>query len=443
MSLNQPSIPIHQRNRQPSPVGDYNGHGVDEKYRTSRWYGGGGEITADDRARSFTINATFAVESEARVVNGVFDPSNTFLADYYREFRRCVIVIDQTVNDIYGANIRAYLNHHQLAHQVLSLRAWEEDKNPSTVDAILDFFRQNKVSRHEPVLVIGGGVLADTAGLAAALHHRRTPYVMIGTTLISAIDAGPSPRTCVNGDGFKNHMGAFHLPALTLIDRAFLRTVAPGHLRHGMAEVMKMAFVDDHALYQLIAEHGPRLLATQFATTENDELLSQIADEVIYRALKSYMSHEGSNPWEVHQARPHAYGHTWSPGYELPAGMLHGHAVSSGMSLGAVIASEMGWLDAGQRDAIIGLCSRLGLTVYHPVMTDFDLIHRAQVKMVEKRGGTLWAPLPKGTIGTCDYVEDVSASLLRSALSGLRDIAEDLPRRGQGVEMHLADLGMR
>lgn len=419
----------------PSLAGDLS------RYRTSRWYGGHGQITADDHCRCFSLRATLTVEAEVKVTDDVFARDNDLLGDFYAPYGRVCVVIDETVDQFYGQRLRGYFDARGLPCEVLSVRAWERDKGSGLVDRILAFFRTQRVSRHEAPLIIGGGVLSDTSGLAAALHHRRTPYVMIGTTIISAIDAGPSPRTCVNGDGFKNHMGAYHLPALTLVDRRFFRTLHPAHVRHGLAEILKMAFVDDVRLFELMRDHGERLLATQFATTDDDAALSAVADEVIYRALRSYMGHEGTNPWEVHQARPHAYGHTWSPGYELPAGLLHGHAVSSGMGLGASLAHELGWIDAADRDAIIDVMSRLGLAVYHPVMTDLDLLRDAQAKMVEKRGGTLWAPLPKGRIGVCDYAEDVSPALLSTAIERQRARASKLPRGGEGLEQHLADLG--
>ncbi len=417
-------------------------HQVDSRYRTSKWYGGSGEIVPHPADGAFSVRAQFTIESDVRVMHGVFEPHNAFLADYYREYGRCVMVVDQTVDELYGEGIRGYFDAHGLPHRSLVVRAWEVDKHQPLVDRIMHFFAEQRVSRHEPVLIVGGGVLADVGGLAAALSHRRTPYVMIGTTIISAIDAGPSPRTCVNGHRFKNRLGAFHMPVLTIADHSFFRTLHPAHLRHGMAEILKMAFIDDHALYTLLAAHGERLVETRFGTLVDDPALTAVADTVLYRALRSYLGHEGTNPWEVHQARPHAFGHTWSPGYELPAGLLHGHAVSSGMALGATMAAEMGWIDGGERDAIIELCSRLGLAVHHPVLGDFDLMLDAQAMMIEKRGGTLWAPLPKGAIGACDYAERVEPSLLKATLATQKRLTAGLPREGLGIQMHRSDLGM-
>ena len=86
----------------------------------------------------------------------------------------------------------------------------EVDKDISKVETILGELKQLGAARNEPILIVGGGVLADIAGFAAALYHRNTPYVMLNTSIVSGIDAGPSPRTCSDGYGYKNLFGAYH-----------------------------------------------------------------------------------------------------------------------------------------------------------------------------------------------------------------------------------------
>ncbi len=415
-----------------------------EKYRTSEWYSGQGEIAASGDNRSFEISATYTLKAEVKLVDGVFDPANLTLAEVYRRRGRCVAIVDQTVDELYGESLRRYFEEHEIPLKLLACRAWESDKTPETVHRLLQFLGKDgcDVSRNEPVLVVGGGVLSDVAGLACALQHRRTPYIMVGTTVVAAIDAGPSPRTCTNGSQFKNSIGAYHPPALTLVDRNFFGTLAMGHVRNGMAEIIKMAVTDDPVLFELMEQYGPRLLETHFATLEGDEQLAAIADEVIYRALFSYMKHEGTNMFETYQDRPHAYGHTWSPRFEPSAKLMHGHAVAIGMAFGASLAVEMNWLKSTERDRIINLCRSLGLSVYHPILEDMDLMFEGQKNMRRKRGeGGLWAPLPVG-IGSCDYAQEVSSGLLEAALENHKQLCFDLPDGGKGQEMYLRDLGL-
>lgn len=415
-----------------------------EKYRTSEWYTGGGEIVASGDNRSFEVSATYALKSRVELANSVFDSANPRLAQAYQQHARCVAIVDQTVNEIYGASIRSYFEHYEIPLELLACRAWESDKTPDTVHRLLRFLGKDgcDVSRSEPVLVVGGGVLSDVAGLACALHHRRTPYIMVGTTVVAAIDAGPSPRTCTNGVQFKNSLGAYHPPVLTLVDRGFFRTLATGHIRNGMAEIIKMAITDDSVLFELVEQYGPSLLETHFATLDDSNDLDDVADEVIYRSLFSYMKHEGTNMFETYQDRPHAYGHTWSPRFEPAAGLMHGHAVTIGMAFGASLAVNMGWLSAADRDRIVALCQSLGLSVYHPILEDTDLMIEAQKNMRRKRGdGGLWAALPTG-IGSCDYAQEVPSALLQAAIMSHRECCVALPNSGQGQDLYLSDLGL-
>lgn len=416
-----------------------------QKYRTSEWYTGQGEIAASGDSRSFSVSASYTLQAEVKLVRGVFDPENPILAEVYSRRGRCVAIVDRTVDELYGQQIRHYFQTHDIPLELLPCRAWESDKTPETVHRLLAFLGKDgcDVSRNEPVLVVGGGVLNDVAGLACALQHRRTPYICIGTTVVAAIDAGPSPRTCTNGTQFKNSIGVYHPPVLTLVDRQFFNTLDLGHIRNGMAEIVKMAVTDDPVLFELMEQHGARLLETHFATDEGcDAELQDIADEVIYRALFSYMKHEGTNMFETYQDRPHAYGHTWSPRFEPAAKLMHGHAVAIGMAFGASLAVELGWLEKAARDRILNLCRSVGLSVYHPILEDLELMLAGQKNMRRKRGeGGLWAPLPTA-IGACDYAQEVSSGTLQAAIAHHKDCCAAFPNHGAGQSMYLSDLGL-
>ncbi|MDE5119379.1 MAG: 3-dehydroquinate synthase, partial [Trichodesmium sp. St19_bin1] len=210
---------------------------------------------------------------------------------------------------------------------------------------------------------------------------------------------------------------------------------------NGMAEIIKMAVTDDRVLFELLEEYGQRLVETHFANFEADEELIKVADEVIYRALYSYMKHEGTNMFETYQDRPHAYGHTWSPRFEPVVKLMHGHAVSVGMSLGATLALEMGWITKDERNRIVALCSSMGLSVYHEIIEDTELMLQAQKNIRRKRGSGLWAPLPTG-IGSCSFAGEVPPDLLISAVEEHKHLCADFPDQGKGEEMYLSDLGL-
>ena len=104
-----------------------------EKYRTSEWYTGHGEIAARGDGRSFEILATYTLKGEVKLVDGVFDPNNQTLAEVYSRRGRCVAIIDRTVDELFGDSIRRYFEYHEIPLKLVSCRAWESDKTPETV----------------------------------------------------------------------------------------------------------------------------------------------------------------------------------------------------------------------------------------------------------------------------------------------------------------------
>ena len=128
-----------------------------EKYRTSEWYTGHGEIAASGDGCSFEISATYALKAEVKLVDGVFQPSNQTLANVYSRRGRCVAIVDKIVDELYGASLRHYFNYHGIPLKLLACRAWEVDKTPETAHRLLQFLGKDScdVSRNEPVLVVG------------------------------------------------------------------------------------------------------------------------------------------------------------------------------------------------------------------------------------------------------------------------------------------------
>ena len=204
-------------------------------------------------------------------------------------------VIDDKVEKLYGKALQGYFDKYQIELNKLVFSGNETNKDISTVENILVSLKKISVSRNEPVLVVGGGVITDLAGFATALYHRNTPYVMLCTSIVSGIDAGPSPRTCCDGFGYKNLYGAYHPPVLTLTDRCFFRTLHPGWLRHGIAEIVKMAVVKDKVLFSLLEQTSFALVWTKFGTEMDQfggdqEAFEAVCDLVIGKALEGYVT---------------------------------------------------------------------------------------------------------------------------------------------------------
>ena len=379
-----------------------------------------------------------------KVENNTLDPNNTILRDIYKSFKRCVCLVDQNVEENFSETISKYFSHHNIKLEKLVYRAMEIDKSYENVGKILGDFKQLGVSRNEPVLIMGGGVLADIGGFACALYHRNTPYVMLATSIVSGIDAGPSPRTCCDGHGYKNLFGAYHTPILCITDKSFYKTLEPGWLRHGVAEIIKMAVVKDINLFDALEEIGTDLLNSKFGTRnciKGDEI-DKGSDKILGLALKSYVASEYDNLYETHQCRPHAYGHTWSPGFEIKAGLLHGHAVSVGMGLGAYFSYVNKWITSEQMHRIFKLISKFELSLWHDILLDDECVWESQVKMIQKRGGNLSAPIPKGEIGKCGYLNEMTKENLFRYIREYQAVVAKYPREGKGIEPLCSDVGL-
>jgi len=185
------------------------------------------------------------------------------------------------------------------------------------------------------------------------------------------------------------------------------------------------------------------LIHTKFGTScpENIEFCRK-CDLIVGKAMHSYVRSEYGNLYETHQCRPHAYGHTWSPGYELPAGMLHGHAVATCMGFGGFLAMRCGFITTQQLERIMKLISNFELSLWHPIMNSADRLWGCNTKIIAKRGGHLCAPVPCAEIGSCGYIQELSFKQMETAIQEYRVLCESFPRNGLGVDAHCVDVGL-
>jgi 3-dehydroquinate synthase len=413
-------------------------------YPTSPYRKCAGHVVSNADYSAIDGVITSTVTTSIRVVDHVLNPSNALLRELYLPLGRCIAFIDSNVDEHFGEVIQTYFKHHAIDLHYKVHRAMEVDKDISKVETILGELKQLGAARNEPILIIGGGVLADIAGFAAALYHRNTPYVMLNTSIVSGIDAGPSPRTCSDGYGYKNLFGAYHAPILSITDRSFFKTLHPGWIRHGIAEIIKMGGVKDLALIELLEAAGPDLVRTAFGTvaTESGSEIDGLSKQILGLALKSYVESEYDNLYETHQCRPHAFGHTWSPGFEIASGMLHGHAVSVGMGFNGYLSYRMGWINDSEFKRLLAVIQLFDLSLWHDILLDFDIVWSAQQKMIEKRGGNLSAPMPKGRLGQCGYLNELSRADMEASILEYQAICQGYPRSGVGLEPLCTDVGL-
>jgi len=177
-------------------------------------------LATPDAATIESVMST-TITTTIKIARNVLDPSNSLLFDVYKPLGRCVAVVDDKVDKYFGADLDNYFAVNGIEFTKLVFSGNEVDKGIEDVERILVAMKKYRVGRHEPLLVVGGGVIADIAGFATSLYSRNTPYVMLCTSIVSGIDAGPSPRVCCNGFDYKNLYGSYHPPVLTITDMGF------------------------------------------------------------------------------------------------------------------------------------------------------------------------------------------------------------------------------
>jgi 3-dehydroquinate synthase len=391
-------------------------------------------FTATDTA--FHVEAQEKIEYTLRYADGAFAVGNTEIADSYRAFGRCLMVIDQSVYELYGEQVHAYFDHYEIKLSVFPVAIPETGKTLRTVERIVDAFGEFGLVRKEPVLVVGGGLTTDVAGFACSVFRRSTNYNRVPTTLIGLIDASVAIKVAVNHGKYKNRLGAFHASQNVILDFSFLKTLPHKEVRNGMAELIKISAVANIGIFELLEKYGPDLVATRFGHLDGTPELREIAHRVTYDAIHTMLSLEVPNLHEDDLDRVIAFGHTWSPLLELTPEVpfFHGHAISIDMAFSTTIAEQRGYISASDRDRIFWLMSRLGLSLNSPYLTP-DLLRRGTDSIIQTRDGLLRAAVPR-PIGSCYFVNDLTTEELDRALVQHQQVCRQYPNDGIGEEMY-------
>lgn len=386
----------------------------------------------------FHIEGYEKITYDFRFVDNIFDPKKTDLAECYRSWGRCLVIIDSNVHRLYGEALTTYFSTYNIQCTIKVIQGGELRKTMKTKLEILDTFAEYGLVRKEPVLVIGGGVLTDVAGYACASYRRTSNFIRIPTTLIGLIDASVSIKVGLNHGKLKNRLGAYHAPLITFLDFAFLKTLSKGHIRNGFAELVKISTVAEKSVFDLLDRYTEELIETHFGYIDgaSDEV-RQAAKQINYISIKKMLELEVPNLHEIMLDRVIAFGHTWSPTLELtpPIPLRHGHAINIDMAFSTTIAWKRGLITIDERDRILRLMSRAGLALDHDLFT-IDLIWRATKSIMLTRDGKQRAAMPN-PIGDCVFLNDLTYEELNQVLQEHKQLVRPYARRGDGVDAYV------
>jgi 3-dehydroquinate synthase len=273
--------------------------------------------------------------------------------------KSAVIISNTTVAPLYLTQLEAVLDKNDIQHHAIVLPDGEEFKNLDTMNQVYTGLLEGHFDRKTTLIALGGGVIGDITGFAAASYQRGIPFIQIPTTLLSQVDSSVGGKTGVNHSLGKNMIGAFYQPQAVIIDINSLNTLPDRELSAGISEVIKYGILGDLEFFEWLEDHieelmqrDPKALTYAIARSCQDKADIVAADEK-----------------EQGQRALLNLGHTFGHAIETGLGYgkwLHGEAVACGMVMAAELSMKQGWIDESAVDRIRNILSRAKLPITPP-----------------------------------------------------------------------------
>lgn len=312
---------------------------------------------------------------------------------------RAVIVTDSNVAPLWLEKAEKSLNEAGIDTVSFIFEAGEESKSKETLFELLEFMAENKLTRTDFAVALGGGVTGDMTGLAASLYLRGIPFVQVPTTLLAAVDSSVGGKTAVNLTAGKNLMGAFYQPSLVLCDILTLDTLSDDIFADGMAEVIKYGVIYDRELFD----------AVKGGNVEDN------LEKIIARCVELKRDVVAKDEFDKGERQLLNFGHTMAHSIEKCSNfeVSHGSAVAIGMVIAARASAKFGWSREDCTEEIINANKNNNL----PTLCDFAPADLAEAALSDKKrtGDSISFVIPE-VIGKC--------SLKKVSVDVLREIAE-------------------
>ena len=349
---------------------------------------------------------------EVLVGPGLIDSAGARIAPLLKH-RRTAIVVDETVERLHGARLRASLEAAGVRSDVIVIPPGEASKSFEGLADVTDRLLALALDRGDLIIAFGGGVVGDLAGFAAAIYKRGIDFVQIPTTLLAQVDSSVGGKTAIDTPRGKNLVGAFHQPRLVLADLDVLASLSNREMRAGYAEVIKYGLLGDFAFFEWLEIHGSAVLAREpealaHAVARSVEMKAEIVAEDEREAGRRALLNLG-----------HTFGHALEAELGFGEALLHGEAVALGCAQAFRYSARLGLMSsqdalrAERGVAAAGLPVRLDQVASQPLSADRLIHHMAQDKKAE--GGALTLVLARG-IGQAFTAKAIDAGQLRAFL---------------------------
>lgn len=350
------------------------------------------ELTVSLGKRSYPI----------RIIDGLFNTAASLPI-----VGPCLVVSDDNVGPLYAERLKRAIGRNDCP--LWQMPAGEPEKNLGRFTELLQAMAAQGLSRNSTVLALGGGVIGDLAGFAAACYMRGIAYIQIPTSLLAMIDSSVGGKTGVDLDAGKNLVGAFHQPQAVWIDTTVLATLPDREFRAGLAEVVKYGAIADAGFFAWLEQQADELLAKDPVTLA----------EAIAHCCRQKAGVVARDETEQGERALLNFGHTFGHALEVLGDystLVHGEAVAIGMHLAAAYSTHLGLASDADSLRLKRLLSRFGLPTGLPHRTDIDQLV-TQMRLDKKAvSGNLRLILWHG-IGQAFIADTIDAAQLRNFLS--------------------------
>ena len=338
--------------------------------------------------------------------SNLLSQAETLLRPYIKG-KRVMVVTNETVAPLYLDALCQQL--HAFDVDTLALPDGEQYKDLAHFDAINSALLAHGHGRDTTIIALGGGVIGDITGFAAACYQRGVDFIQIPTTLLSQVDSSVGGKTAINHPLGKNMVGAFYQPKAVLIDIHCLQTLPPRELSAGMAEVIKYGIIWDHAFFEWLEHNMSQILSLESeAMTQVIKTCCQIKADVVAedeteRGVRALLN----------------LGHTFGHAIEAEQGYgnwLHGEAVAAGMVLAARLACMQGDISSAECQRIETLIQSADLPVEGPASMQYDAYIQHMMRDKKVTQGELRLVLPQ-SIGKASVIKQTDMRQLEQLLN--------------------------
>jgi 3-dehydroquinate synthase len=319
-----------------------------------------------------------------------------------------VVITNSRVATLFKKPLIKSLRSSGFTALILTVPDSEKAKSIRTLMSIIDHISRYDVGRRIFILALGGGVVGDVAGFAAATYKRGIPYIQVPTTLLAQVDSSIGGKTAVDLPVAKNMVGAFYQPRLVISDTQALKTLPAKQIKSGIAEVIKYGVIRDRGLFEFLEENREKILgldegSLEFIVSRSTSIKADIVskDEFDRKKIRAVLN----------------FGHTIGHAVEAASGYSgysHGEAVAIGMAVASKISERLGILPSKDAARIIALIKKFGLPTRIRKDLDFSDIYSAH-QHDKKFSKTNCLVLPS-RIGHARVMEDVPDNVIRKVI---------------------------